>query len=55
MVVNCKICSGDFGSSPDSVVLCEHKEGAVHMGCCVHNCSSDMKPCQHCMGIYNKI
>jgi hypothetical protein len=54
MAVNCKICSGEFLSSPDDVVLCEFKEGATHLGCCVHNCSMEGAPCIHAMGTYKK-
>ena len=54
MVVQCKVCTGDFDSSPDSIVLCRHKEGAVHFGCCVHDCSNDNRPCEHCAGTYDK-
>ncbi|MBU1975745.1 MAG: hypothetical protein KKG59_05055 [Nanoarchaeota archaeon] len=52
--MQCKICNGDFKSSPDAIVLCEHKDGAVHSGCCINNCSADKKPCEHCLGLYGK-
>lgn len=54
-MVVCKICGGQFDSSPDSIVLCKHKEGTVHLGCCMHNCSMDMKPCENSLGTYDKI
>lgn len=54
-MVECKICSGQFNDSPDSVVVCNHKEGAVHLGCCIHNCSFDMKPCENAAGVYEKL
>jgi len=53
--MECKVCSGEFGSSPDSIVVCGHKEGNVHLGCCMNNCSIDKKPCEHAIGIYEKI
>jgi hypothetical protein len=51
---NCKICSGSFADSPDKLVLCEHKTGLVHLGCCTNKCSQDHKPCIHCKAIYGK-
>ncbi|MBW2974597.1 hypothetical protein KY366_02670 [Candidatus Woesearchaeota archaeon] len=53
--MKCKICDGDFKSSPDSVLLCGHKEGAVHLGCCINNCSWNKQPCGHSTGTYEKL
>ena len=53
-MVECKICSGQFDKSPDSIVLCKHKIGAVHLGCCVDNCSWDKQICEHAVGKYDK-
>jgi len=53
-MVNCKICTGQFNTSPDSVVLCSHKEGTVHLGCCINNCSWDKQICEHAIGKYDK-
>jgi hypothetical protein len=52
---NCKICTGDFEKSPDSLVLCDNHKGFVHFGCCTHRCSHDDKPCKHCIGQYTKV
>ncbi|MCK5283276.1 MAG: hypothetical protein KAK00_07750 [Nanoarchaeota archaeon] len=52
---DCKICSGNFADSPDELILCEHKGGLVHLGCCVSLCSGDGKPCQHSKAIYSKL
>lgn len=54
-MVSCKICNGQFDTSPDSIVLCEHKEGVIHFGCCVNKCSQDGQACKHALGVYNKI
>ena len=54
MSVKCEICTGDFKTSPDKVVLCEHKGGVVHLGCCVHDCSEDNEPCKHSLGVYGQ-
>ncbi len=51
----CNICKGNFDLSPDEIVLCEHKDGFVHLGCCVSLCSMDGKPCTHSKAIYAKI
>jgi hypothetical protein len=52
---NCKICSGTFHNSPDRMLLCDHKDGSVHLGCCEHNCSMDGKPCKHKVAMYSKV
>jgi hypothetical protein len=54
MGTNCKLCKGDFERSPDDVVLCDHKEGAVHLGCCLYKCSLDGSPCVHALALYEK-
>lgn len=51
---SCKICGGNFQDSPDDLVLCEHKEGFVHHGCCVNRCSMNHSPCAHCKAEYTK-
>ncbi|HZX44822.1 MAG TPA: hypothetical protein VFF28_04020 [Candidatus Nanoarchaeia archaeon] len=55
MSIACNICNGDFEKSPDSVVLCKFKEGMVHLGCCVNNCSWDRKVCSNASAVYDKI
>jgi hypothetical protein len=51
---SCKICSNNFQDSPDKLVLCEYKEGFVHLGCCTDRCSIDGKPCVHCVAQFTK-
>ncbi|MFQ5474493.1 MAG: hypothetical protein ACE5DM_01525 [Candidatus Nanoarchaeia archaeon] len=53
-MMTCKICAGQFDMSPDSRVLCENKDGVVHVGCCVDHCSQDGKPCRHALSKYEK-
>jgi hypothetical protein len=53
-MVTCKICGGSFKDGDDSVVMCAHHGGAVHMGCCIDNCSGDGMPCEHSHGVYEK-
>ena len=55
MVVLCRLCSGHFDNSPDSIVLCNFKNGPVHLGCCINNCSWDNKPCHHALAVYEKL
>lgn len=55
MDVSCNICNSEFQNSPDSIVLCGFKEGVVHLGCCINNCSNDNKPCEHALSIYDKL
>jgi len=50
----CNICNGTFNDSPDSVVMCKHHAGAVHLGCCTDVCSEQGSPCEHSCGIYDK-
>ena len=52
--MECKLCSVGFAESQDEVVLCNHHDGLVHMGCCTTNCSEDGKPCEHCEAIFTK-
>jgi len=51
---NCKICGSNFEGSPDELVLCEHHDSFVHLGCCTGLCSMDGKPCDHAKSIYEK-
>jgi hypothetical protein len=51
---NCKICTGDFKTSPDELVLCDHHDGMAHLGCCCYRCSMDGKPCVHGVAFYAK-
>lgn len=53
-MVECKICNVGFSESPDNIILCNHHDNVVHMGCCVAKCSMDGKPCQHCTSIFSK-
>jgi hypothetical protein len=53
-MLNCGICGGSFEASPDSMILCKHKDGAVHMGCCVDRCSWNRAPCENSVGVYQK-
>ncbi|MBD3204513.1 hypothetical protein GF327_09560 [Candidatus Woesearchaeota archaeon] len=45
--MDCKICSSKFNSGTDIIYLCDHKQGFVHSGCCVNNCSWDKSPCKN--------
>lgn len=51
----CKICTGTFHNSPDKMLLCKHKDGMVHMGCCTNRCSMDGKPCTNMMAMFSKV
>jgi len=53
--MECKICKGNFEESPDELLLCQHHQGAVHLGCCVSLCSMDGRPCGHCRAVYSKM
>jgi hypothetical protein len=53
-MVTCHVCTGHFKESKDSVVLCNHHKGPVHLGCCTDNCSGDGEPCGHSHGVYHK-
>jgi hypothetical protein len=54
-MVKCNVCNGEFKESPDSIVMCSHKGGPVHLGCCVNNCSGNKQPCMHSQGLYDKV
>jgi len=54
LTIYCKICGKDFKES-DSLIICAHKEGPIHLGCCVDGCSWDNQPCQHSHGMFEKI
>ena len=55
MVVQCRICCGEFKNSPDSVLICNFREGVVHLGCCIDKCSWSKEPCLHCQAVYQKL
>ncbi|MBU1019876.1 MAG: hypothetical protein KJ847_01570 [Firmicutes bacterium] len=55
MPLHCKICNNKFGEGSDSIVLCHHKDGPVHLGCCIELCSWDKKPCENAIGVYEKL
>ncbi|MBN1156786.1 hypothetical protein JXA85_04160 [Candidatus Woesearchaeota archaeon] len=55
MPVRCKMCTGNFHQSPDSLVLCRHHGGFVHLGCCINVCSWNKQPCEHCMSTFEKL
>ncbi len=53
----CMICSNDFEKSGGHIVLCSHKEGVVHGGCCRDICSLDGKGhanCPHAKRVFEK-
>ncbi len=52
--MKCAICEGNFKESPDSVVLCNHLESPVHLGCCVDKCSMHKEPCENSESVYEK-
>ena len=51
----CKFCSGDFETSPDTLVLCRHYKDFVHLECCMHHCSKNGKPCEHAIAQYDRM
>jgi len=53
-MVKCNVCSGGFHDNSDPVVLCAHHKSAIHLECCINNCSSHGAPCEHSLGIYKK-
>ncbi|MBU0980380.1 MAG: hypothetical protein KJ709_06225 [Nanoarchaeota archaeon] len=53
-MVKCKLCNNQFHNSPDSLVVCNHHGGPVHLGCCRDNCSEHNAPCEHAQGIYDR-
>jgi hypothetical protein len=54
-MITCNICNMPFETSPDSIVLCKHKNGAVHLGCCLDRCSQNRAICIHSMAVYQKL
>lgn len=54
-MVKCNVCGGMFEESPDPVVLCNHMQSPVHMGCCSNLCSMHGMPCEHSQGMYKKM
>lgn len=53
--MKCSICSGKLGGFPETLVFCGHKGGAVHLGCCISDCSWNKQPCEHSIGIYERL
>ncbi|MBN2051961.1 hypothetical protein JW756_00485 [Candidatus Woesearchaeota archaeon] len=54
-MTKCRICGVDFTDQTNSIVMCRNKQGDVHLGCCLDLCSWDKKPCQHAVGVFEKI
>jgi len=52
---SCKLCNVDFEHAPEDLILCKHKQGFVHLGCCITDCSWHGKPCENSLGFYNKL
>ncbi|MFH1132957.1 MAG: hypothetical protein V1735_00545 [Nanoarchaeota archaeon] len=52
--MKCRICENSFQNSPDSIVVCNHHCGVVHLGCCRDRCSNHKAPCMHAQGVYDK-
>ena len=55
MMTKCKICKTNLHIGPDSLVLCAHKKGFAHRGCCVAHCSEHGAPCIHAKAEYDKM
>jgi hypothetical protein len=55
LVTKCNICGVDFTGDTNTVVICKHKSGNVHLGCCTDLCSWDGKPCGHAVGVFEKV
>jgi hypothetical protein len=53
--MNCRICKNGFGSYPETLLLCKHKEGFVHLGCCLDLCSWKRQPCDHAIATYDRL
>ena len=51
----CGICQNHHDENTKTVVVCGHHKSTVHLGCCVDRCSFDKRPCQHAIGIFDKI
>nr|MCK4929529.1 hypothetical protein [Nanoarchaeota archaeon] len=54
-MTKCKICGVDFTQGTDSIVMCRHHGGNVHLGCCMDICSWEKTPCHHAVGVFQKI
>jgi len=54
-MTTCKICNVDFTGDTGAIVMCRHKQGSVHLGCCSDLCSWDKKPCNNAVGVFEKI
>ncbi|MFH1126775.1 MAG: hypothetical protein ABIG84_05450 [archaeon] len=54
MSLDCKICNDKLHQGSKNLVLCEHKQGFVHLGCCSNNCSQHGAPCSHAIADYRK-
>lgn len=51
------ICTSGFAESADKIIVCRHKEGVVHEGCCRDCCSLDGRGhanCPHAHAVYEK-
>lgn len=54
-MTKCNICGVGFTGETSSIVMCKHHSGNVHVGCCMDLCSWDKKPCNHAIGVFEKI
>lgn len=54
-MIKCNVCGGVFKESPDAVVLCNHMQSPVHLGCCSNLCSMHGGPCEHSQGMYERM
>jgi hypothetical protein len=54
-MAECAVCKNKLGNFPETIVLCAHKGGPVHLGCCIDNCSWNKQPCQHAEGVYERL
>lgn len=54
-MTKCRICGTDFTGDTAAIVMCRHKGGNVHLGCCADLCSWDKKPCTNAVGVFEKI
>ena len=55
MTTDCKICNHKLHTKADNLILCDHKKGLVHRGCCVSGCSMHGSPCKHAVSEYEKV
>jgi hypothetical protein len=53
--MSCKICTVPFTNQNDTILLCNHKQGFVHMGCCTDLCSQSHSPCQHKVAVFRNV